>query len=113
MEERGIFQIRGNCLTILVPEELDHHNAEKIREGADRLLEKNRINQVVFDFRDTVFMDSSGIGVIMGRYRNMGRMGGKVRAVHVGNRIDRIFRMSGLYKLIPVTREAAWNHKGE
>ena len=108
-----MFLIRGNCLTIRVPEELDHHNAERIRAGADEVLEKQRISQVVFDFQDTVFMDSSGIGVIMGRYRNMGLLGGKVSAVHVGERIDRIFRLSGLYKLIPVNREAAWNHRGE
>ncbi len=113
MEEREIFLVRGNCLTIRVPEELDHHNAEKIRAGADLILEKQRINQVVFDFQDTVFMDSSGIGVIMGRYRSMGCMGGKVSAVHMGERVERIFRMSGLYKLIPVNREAVWKHKGE
>ena len=72
---------------------------------------KQQLKQVIFDFQETVFMDSSGIGVIMGRYRNMGCLGGKVSAVHVGERIHRIFRLSGLYKLIPVNREAIWSHK--
>ena len=110
---RELFEVRGNSLVIHVPEELDHHNAEPIRQGADQILEKQQLKQVIFDFQETVFMDSSGIGVIMGRYRNMDCLGGKVSAVHVGERIDRIFRLSGLYKLIPVNREAIWSHKGE
>ena len=63
------YQVEENCLTIFLPSEVDHHNAEKIRRKSDRLIEKHHIKCVIFDFGETNFMDSSGIGVIMGRYR--------------------------------------------
>ena len=63
------FQIIDNCLMVRMPEEVDHHRASYICEGADRLLVRENVENVVFDFEDTRFMDSSGIGIIMGRYR--------------------------------------------
>ena len=63
------YEVQENCLTIFLPKELDHHNAEEIRRKSDRLIEKHHIKCVIFDFGETQFMDSSGIGVIMGRYR--------------------------------------------
>ena len=63
------YQVQENCLTIFLPKEVDHHNAEEIRKSADSVIEKNHIKYVIFDFKDTEFMDSSGIGAIMGRYR--------------------------------------------
>lgn len=100
MEE--LFQVKGSILTIRIPEELDHHSAEKIREGSERILEGQRIREVIFDFGDTRFMDSSGIGMIMGRYRSMNQMGGSVRAVHVKERVAKILQLSGIYKVIPI-----------
>ena len=77
-------EVTGNMLKIRAPEELDHHSAEHIRRESDEILARNNIRQIVFDFQKTVFMDSSGIGVIMGRYRNIRLTGGTVKAVHVG-----------------------------
>ncbi len=72
---RGVYnmkyQVQENCLTIFLPGELDHHNAEEIRKESDHLIEHNHIRYVIFDFADTKFCDSSGIGVIMGRYRKI------------------------------------------
>ena len=62
-------------MIIFVPEELDHHGAEKIRREADQLMGSRRVKQVIFDFRETVFMDSAGIGMIMGRYKLMQSLG--------------------------------------
>ena len=94
------YQVQENCLTIFLPREVDHHNAEKIRRRADRLIEKHHIKCVIFDFDETNFMDSSGIGVIMGRYKQMSYVGGKVFVRGIGKSVDRIFQMSGLYKLV-------------
>ena len=60
------FQIIDNCLMVRMPEEVDHHRASYICEGADRLLVRENVENVVFDFEDTRFMDSSGIGIIIG-----------------------------------------------
>ena len=70
------FQIIDNCLMVRMPEEVDHHRASYICEGADRLLVRENVENVVFDFEDTRFMDSSGIGIIMGRYRKISCFGG-------------------------------------
>ena len=72
------YQVEENCLTIFLPGELDHHNAEEIRKGSDKLIEENHIKCVIFDFQETNFMDSSGIGVIMGRYKLVYLLGGEV-----------------------------------
>ena len=54
------YQVQENCLTIFLPGELDHHNAEEIRKESDHLIEHNHIRYVIFDFADTKFCDSSG-----------------------------------------------------
>ena len=100
-----LLEVKGNILIIYVPEELDHHCAEKIRIESDRILTKQNIRQIVFDFRRTVFMDSSGIGVIMGRYRNINLLGGRVKAIHVGEQVEKILRISGIYKVIAIETE--------
>ena len=71
------------------------------------MVERN-VREVVFDFRKTVFMDSSGIGLVMGRFREMELIGGKVRAVHVGERMRRILVMSGVTRVIEVEEEKTW-----
>ena len=93
------YQVEENCLTIFLPGELDHHNAEEIRKGSDKLIEENHIKCVIFDFQETNFMDSSGIGVIMGRYKLVYLLGGEVWAV------QKILTMSGVTKIIQMYEE--------
>lgn len=103
------FQIRQKSLVIRMPRELDHHSAEQIRREADRLITEKNINQVEFDFRNTDFMDSSGIGVIMGRYQNIRLLGGTVTATHVNDRIFKVLQLAGVTKVIGIDRERFWN----
>ena len=97
---RADFEIVDKCLVIRLMEELDHHNALTIREQSDKLISGKNIKDIVFDFTGSDFMDSSGIGVIMGRYKKIIFTGGKVAVTGVNQSIDRIFRLSGLYKII-------------
>ena len=94
------FEVSGNTMVIHLKEDLDHHNAVYIREMADGYVEKYPINRIIFDFSGVEFMDSSGIGVIMGRYKQMSYVGGSVYVYGIGKAVDRIFQMSGLYKLV-------------
>lgn len=94
------FEVEGQTMMIHLGEDLDHHNAVYIREMADSFLEKYQIESIVFDFSGVEFMDSSGIGVIMGRYKQMSYVGGSVYVYGIGKNVDRIFQMSGLYKLV-------------
>ena len=96
------YQVQENCLTIYLPSEVDHHNAEEIKREADKVIEEQHIKYVIFDFGRTNFMDSSGIGVIIGRCKNMGFSGGEVAAANMNERVKKIFMVSGLQKLIRV-----------
>ena len=72
---------------------------------SDRLIEKHHSRYVIFDFRETNFMDSSGIGVIMGRYKRLYMMGGEVCAVHTSDRVKKILTMSGTAKIMHIYEE--------
>lgn len=96
------FQVIDNCLMIRLPEEVDHHRAGFICENADRLLVRDDVCNVVFDFENTRFMDSSGIRIIMGRYRKIACFGGRVYAIHADRQIQRILMVSGLNKIVEV-----------
>ena len=96
------FQIIDNCLMVKLPEEVDHHRAAYICRNADRFILQDNVQHVVFDFEDTKFMDSSGIGIIMGRYRKISCFGGHVYAIHVDRQIQRILTISGLTKVMEV-----------
>ena len=94
------FEVVDKCLIIHLNQELDHHIALFLRERADRLIDKGNVKNIVFDFEKANFMDSSGIGVIMGRYKKVIFTGGKVSVTNVNTVVDRIFKISGLYKII-------------
>ena len=96
------YEVQENCLTIFLPGELDHHNAEGIRKRSDYLIDQNHIRYVIFDFTDTTFMDSSGIGVIMGRYKRIYMLGGEVCAVHTSERMKKILTMSGVTRIMQI-----------
>ena len=87
---------------IKMPEEIDHYKSGYICKNADEFILKKEVNHVVFDFEDTRFMDSSGIGIIMGRYRKIACFGGKIYVIHADRQIKRILSVSGLTKIVEV-----------
>ncbi|MCI5650537.1 MAG: anti-sigma factor antagonist [Fusicatenibacter sp.] len=99
---------KGTTLLIHLPQELDHPVSEQIRLQSDEILEEHNIRQIDFDFRKTTFMDSSGIGLIMGRFRRMAPIGGKVRIIHASDRMQKILAMSGITRVIEVEPERGW-----
>ena len=99
------FLIKGSWLIVSMPEEVDHSSSNDLRNAADLVLDNYDIHRIIFDFSDTLFMDSSGIGMMMGRYRNIIKKGGDMVAVHANRRIEKIMYLSGIYKLIPIVKE--------
>lgn len=94
------YEIKQRCLIVKLGTEIDHHVAENIRSKVDQLIDMNAIRVLILDFSDTVFMDSSGIGVIMGRYKKMKDMGGDVGLIHVSSQIQKLLKLSGVYRLV-------------
>lgn len=80
--------------------ELDHHSAGEAREEIDRKIESNNIINLIFDLSNLKFMDSSGIGVVIGRYKVISKKNGKVAVINLNPHVDKIFEMSGIYKII-------------
>lgn len=96
------YAIIDNYLCIKMPQEVDHHGAAGIRECADRLILDDKVKNIVFDFEKTTFMDSSGLGIIIGRYRKISCFGGKVYAINTSERINRILKASGMSAIIEI-----------
>lgn len=71
----SVFEISGAVMTVHLPVDLDHPVSDSIRRETDRIIGQQYIKNMVFDFSETVFMDSSGIGLLMGRYRALGMRG--------------------------------------
>ena len=99
-------ELRGNRLVVRLPAELDHHHTEVIRLEVDRLVTEHPVDELEFDFSETVFMDSAGIGMLIGRYKVMHALGGPVRVIHMDGQIRRILSLSGVGKLIHLEEEA-------
>ncbi len=95
-----MYQQKGNILIIYVPKELDHHKAEEMKQETLHIFQKTTVRYVVFDFSDTKFMDSSGIGMLMGRYRQVNLIGGEVFVTGVREEIARILMLSGVYRIV-------------
>lgn len=94
------YEARGQVLVIHLPRELDNHNCKNLKYETDLLLSENYISRVVFDFTNTEFMDSSGIGILLNRYKQMVKSGGRVAIYGVGPQVGRILAIGGISRLI-------------
>lgn len=103
--EKFSLERNGSALILHISEELDHHMAGQVSKTVDTQIEKGNLKTLIFDFTGMTFMDSSGIGMVMGRYRKMSFLGGQTYVTGIGEGVDRIFSMSGLYRIIPKYEE--------
>lgn len=94
------FNMQGFTLIVKLKGEIDHHTSVEIRESVDREYKRKRAKNILFDFNEVEFMDSSGIGMLIGRYRNVAICGGTVALIHVDEHIDKVLNLSGIYKLM-------------
>lgn len=93
-------ELTDDSMVIHIPRELDHHEAGRLRQEADLMIGACHIRRLIFDFAETEFMDSSGIGVIIGRCRTIGYYGGSACARNLSGRLRKIFLVSGLQELM-------------
>lgn len=90
---------KNDILTVKLKGEIDHNSAAKLRTAIDSQINALRPKLLELDFSKVGFMDSSGIGLIMGRYRSMGLIGGKIKVINVPENIGRIISLSGISAL--------------
>lgn len=91
---------RDKTLIVNFNGELDHHSAEEMRKEIDKIYFEKRMKNIILDLTSLNFMDSSGIGLIMGRYKNVSDNGGKLYLINVSQRVEKILKMSGILKIV-------------
>ena len=94
-----MYRRAGGTLTVFLSGELDQHSAAAVRTELEKILDDESLRRIVFDMGGVTFMDSSGIGVILGRYRRIAPRGGSMNILNAKKNIERVLRMSGVYKL--------------
>ena len=99
------FERRGRKLIAYLEGELDHDSAALMRAEIDNQLYDRSINELVIDMAGISFMDSSGIGMLIGRYKTMCAKGGRMAACCLSETVSRLYRMAGLHRIIPIIQE--------
>ena len=90
----------GGSLVVKLRGEIDQHCAEEIRGEIDRELDMRHSTSLIIDLGDVEFMDSSGLGLIMGRYKKITARGGRLMLARPNSSVDRLLELSGIKKLI-------------
>lgn len=89
----------GDTILIELPEEIDDYRASRLVEETEDAFADSRVRFVVFDFKQTNMMDSSGIGFITRRFRNVYDRGGQAFVINSNDRMERLLTMSGIFKI--------------
>ena len=109
-----IYMITEDRMIISLNADLDHHLADEIREVIDKIIDERGVKNIIFDFSKISFMDSAGIGLIMGRFKKI-RGNGRIAVVGVNPSIERLLQISGLHKIVkeyPDVAQAAKKMQG-
>ena len=104
MNERAsfLYDVSGNSVTVYIRGEIDHHTAVLIRNGIDGMLFEKRPSKMILDLSAVGFMDSSGLGLIMGRLSVMKSLGGEMSLRNPSRETQNILSLAGLEKLLSI-----------
>jgi stage II sporulation protein AA (anti-sigma F factor antagonist) len=94
------FTTKQDVLIIRLTGELDHHTAEQLRSQAEKKINESPIKHVLLNLEGLSFMDSSGLGVILGRYKQISQLGGQMIVCAISPAIYRLFELSGMFKIL-------------
>ncbi len=97
----SVYNKKDKQLIFKINEEIDECEVQKIRRKLDNEIERYMPKEVIFDFCNVSFMDSAGIGLLIGRYKLVNMLGGKVKIANINKSIKKIFEMSGILRIIP------------
>jgi stage II sporulation protein AA (anti-sigma F factor antagonist) len=102
------FITKEDVLVVRLSGELDHHEAEVLRNKWKEMMETKAIKHVLLNLEAVTFMDSSGLGVILGRYKEVLQLGGEMVVCSISPPIKRLFEMSGMFKIIRLEENEAF-----
>lgn len=90
----------GGTITARITGEIDHHTARWLRMDIDTAIQDKEPKSLRLDFSGVSFMDSSGVGLVMGRYKNMKERGGKVELINMPDFIEKVMSLAGMDRLL-------------
>lgn len=96
---------KQHVLCIRLIGELDHHSAEELRTQVNIVMNQYPVDSLLLNLEKLDFMDSSGLGVILGRYKQMVQLGGEMVVCGISPAVNRLFQMSGIYKIIRLVED--------
>ena len=99
-----IFSENGSTLTATPTCEIDHHTAKDMREEIDKAINFYMPTLLILDFSGISFMDSSGIGLVMGRYKNLKKNGAKLSISNLSGNIYKIMKLAGIERLAEIEK---------
>ncbi len=91
--------VKDGVVVVALDGELDEKSAGQTREYLDKTIRAN-CHRLILDFKKVAFMDSTGIGVLLGRYKKLTQAGAELCVTNLNSQIDKVFRISGLYQII-------------
>ncbi len=97
-------EVNGEVTVAYLSGELDHHSAKPIREEIDAAIDANMPTLLVLDFKDITFMDSSGIGLVMGRYKLLSKNGAELAITNPSPQIYKVMQLAGLARLAKIEK---------
>ena len=99
-----IFDKQGDTLIVHMQGELDHHSSVSFRNALEGMINKTNAKKLLLDFKGVPFMDSSGVGVIIGRYKSISQRGGQVWVTNLSPQVKKVMEVSGLFNIIKVRK---------
>ena len=99
-----IYVPKDKQLTLKIAEEIDENSTDKLRRKIDNEITRFLPRKVIFDFSNVSFMDSAGIGMLIGRYKVIKMLGGLLEVQNCNRQVYKVFELSGILKIIPVTK---------
>jgi len=93
-------EIKGDVLTVTFAGELDEHIADPVKEKLDSLFTNPKITKIVFNMSELTFMDSTGLGIIIGRYKKLKGTNKQIFIARPSPGIDKLLKLSGIYEII-------------
>ena len=96
------FEVSEEKVVIYLEGELDHHNVKNLKDEIDNVLNRVKPKLTVIDLSKVPFCDSSGIAIVLGRYRLVSAMGGKIEVVNVNSNIKRLLSLGGVSRFVTI-----------
>jgi stage II sporulation protein AA (anti-sigma F factor antagonist) len=101
-------EIKHQVLCIRLEGELDHHTADELRAKVNDAFSRQTIRHILLNLEKLAFMDSSGLGVILGRYKQITSLGGEMVVCAISPSVKRLFELSGLFKIIRLEEDETY-----